>query len=84
MRATEFFNLFPEEIELINKHFKQKKSFEKLSGQTGQQVDILRRTEATLIVKICTGFRHCGVMISCANLRKALSDGTIEIKEELK
>lgn len=82
MRAIEFFNLFPEEVELIKQRYQMQQSFEKIAKQTGQQINILRRTEAALLVKITSGFRHCGVKMSCDGLREALLKGKIEIKEE--
>ena len=80
MRATEFFNLFPDEMELIDQLFKKNLPIKEIAKRTGQQECILLQKESAIVVKISTGFRHCGVQVSGFNLRKALLDGIIEIK----
>jgi len=80
MKTVDFFDLFPEEVELIKRHFGGHETLEEIAEVSGQELNIVKRTEASIIVKLSNGLRNCGVQVHGTELRVILSTGLIELK----
>ena len=83
MRTVDFFNLFPEEVAFIKQHFGEHKTLKSISEQMGQELDIVQRVEASVVLKISSGLRNCGVKVHGPELRFIMSRGLIELKDVL-
>jgi len=80
MKNHEFFNLMPEEIEILKLRFTRPgKSISEVGELTGWGKEVVRRNESLAMVKIRTAFKNCGITMEEVNIKFGLSEGVFQL-----
>lgn len=80
MKNVEFFNLYPEEVEVLRLRFTMPgMTISDTGRETGWGSEVVKKNEELALQKIRTGLKNCGVVVSNECLRYGMAKGVFTL-----